>query len=66
MNDNDGFGTGFILGIVLALIVIFCVWAGTHNRFKTEAVKNGCAKWVVSVDGDTTFKWVKIKENAND
>jgi hypothetical protein len=57
---------GFVAGILaLAMIVSASYNIGKVDKRKemqTEAVERGVAKWEVSSDGKTTFKWLHEKK----
>ena len=55
-------GYDIILGVVILLAVLglalsSAIGWGSYKDLQVEAVKRGAAEWVVSPEGETTFKW---------
>lgn len=51
-----------LFGMILFLFALICAFvaAGQRDELKAEAVKRGCAEWIVIGENNTEFKW---KEN---
>jgi len=56
LDRGDTFFIGYLIGVVCLGIVFWVI--SPIGRMESNAVRHGCAEWVIdSTDGDTEFKW---------
>lgn len=52
----------FFMGLVLSFAAYNIGVARTEKQIQIDAVKNGCAEWIVDEDGQVKFEWRKLND----
>ena len=53
----SGLGGVCFLVILAAAFIVVSLVATERDELKQQAVKRGCAEWVVKSNGSTTWQW---------
>jgi len=59
---KDEIATCILFFMAVIFVVVCFVVAEQRDDLKAEAVKRGCAEWIVDEHGNTTWQWKTINQ----